>query len=206
MSEEVKPEVVAPAEPVAEKPQGKKREKKPKQPKAPEPPKEVFDPASYLDIRVGKIIQIEPHPDADTLYKEEIDIGNGVVKHVITGVRNFVPIEKMQDRHVVVFCNIKPSKIRGLPSEGMVFAASNADHTIVELLDPPAETPIGTRVLFGDFCKTEPVPVDTKGKLWKEAGPHCTIDADGFACYKGQHLTVPEGKISVPTLRSCEFH
>ncbi|EAY00095.1 TRNA binding domain containing protein [Trichomonas vaginalis G3] len=186
-----------------------KKEKKPKEPKpakAPEAPKETFDSASYLDIRVGKIVKIEPHPGADTLYSEEIDIGNGEIKKVITGVRNYVPIEQMQDRHVVVFCNIKPSKIRGLPSEGMVFAASNADHTVVQLLDPPADTPIGTRVLFGDFCKTEPVACDKKGNLWKDCCEHCTIDADGFACYKGQHLTVPQGKITVPTLRSCEFH
>ena len=157
-------------------------------------------------MRVGKIIQIEPHPGADTLYKEEIDIGGGVIKHVITGVRNFVPIEKMQDRHVVVFCNIKPSKIRGLPSEGMVFAGSNPEHTVVELLDPPADTPIGTRVMFGDFCKCDPLPVDKKGKLWEAVCPHCKIDENGFATYKGQPLTVPQGKIGVPSLRSTEFH
>lgn len=182
-----------------------KKEKAPAKPKEPAAPKEVLDSANYLDVRVGKIINIEPHPDADTLYKEEIDIGGGVIKKVITGVRNFVPIEQMQGRHVVVFCNIKPSKIRGLPSEGMVFAASNEDHTVVQLLDPPADTPIGTRVIFGEHNGT-PVECDKKGNLWKDCCPHCTIDADGFACYKGQHLHVPQGKITVTSLRSCEFH
>jgi methionine--tRNA ligase beta chain len=191
-----------------QKPKKEKKEKKEKKPAPQQPKKEEpeYDPASYIDVRIGKIVQIEPHPGADTLYHEEIDIGGGVIKHVITGVRNFVPIEQMQGRHVVVFCNIKPSKIRGLPSEGMVFAGSNPEHTVVELLDPPADTPIGTRVLFGDFCKTEPVPVDKKGKLWEAVCPHCKIDENGFATYKGQPLTVPQGKICVPTLRSTEFH
>ena len=183
-----------------------KKAKKEKKPQPPKQPEVVYDSASYLDVRVGKIVKIEPHPGADSLYAEEIDIGGGVIKKVITGVRKFVPIEQMQDRHVVVICNMKPSKIRGLPSDGMVCAGSNEEHTIVELLDPPAETPIGTRVLFGDFCKTDPVPVDKKGKLWQDVVPHCRINENGVATYKGQPLHVPEGDIKVPTLRNVEFH
>ena len=183
-----------------------KKAKKEKKPQPPKEPEVVYDSASYLDVRVGKIIKIEPHPGADALYAEEIDIGGGVIKKVITGVRKFVPIEQMQDRHVVVICNMKPSKIRGLPSDGMVCAGSNEEHTIVELLDPPANTPIGTRVLFGDFCKCDPVPVDKKGKLWQDVVPHCRIDENGVATYKGQPLHVAEGEIKVPTLRNVEFH
>lgn len=182
------------------------KEKKPKESKREEPEALQHDPCSYLDIRVGKIVKIEPHPNADALYCEDIDIGGGVIKKVITGVRKYYTLEQMLNRHVIVFCNIMPSKIRGSPSEGMLFAASNEDHTIVELLDPPANTPIGTRVMFGDLTQTDPVPVDKKGALWKACDAHCKIDAEGRATFKGQLLRVPEGNLTVPTLKNVSFH
>jgi len=207
-----------PKEPKGEAKSGpqQKREPKPKEEKpkvekpkpAPKPvePVEELDAASYLDVRVGRIVKVWPHPNADSLFCEEIDVGNGQIKKVVTGVRNYYSVEQMQDRIVIVFCNIKPSKIRDMPSEGMVFAASNEDHTVVELLEAPAGAAVGTRVLFGDFCKSEPHPVDKNGKLWKAAVEFCKIDEEGKACYKGQPLHTPQGVCTVPNLRKCEFH
>ncbi|KAH0795769.1 TRNA binding domain containing protein [Histomonas meleagridis] len=191
-------------------PQGGRKAKKQAKPKQPAAPKEPeCDPFQMIDVRVSRIVKIWPHPDADTLYCEEIDIGDGVIKRVITGVRNYIPIEEMENRLVVVFTNIKPGKIRGQPSEAMVFAGSNADHSKVELLTPPADTPVGTRVLCGDFVNPEIKPsVDSKGKWWKavSANNQLTINADGQACYKGVPLRVPQGNITVATLTNCEFH
>jgi len=184
-----------------------KKEKKKPAPK-PQPVADTRDPFSFIDIRVGKIVKVWNHPGADTLYREEIDIGGGVIKQVVTGVRNFVPIEQMQDRHVVVFCNIKPSKIRNEPSEAMVFAASDSTHEHVELLNPPNDTPIGTRVMCGDFVQGECPGVDSKGKYWKavSAEGQLTVNDKGEACYKGVPLSLPQGSITVPTLRNCEYH
>lgn len=189
--------------------QGKK-EKAPKKPQqnAPKQGEDNRDPFSWIDVRIGKIVKVWPHPNADTLYCEEIDIGNGEIRKVVTGVRNYVPIEEMQDRHVVVFCNIKPSKIRGMPSESMVFAGSNADHSVVELLDPPADAPIGTRIVCGDFVQGEVPGVDKKGKFWEAvaANHNLTINADHLACYKGVPLSCEYGQIRVKSLANCEFH
>jgi len=171
--------------------QGEKKAKKPKAQPQQQPqaqPKEEGDPFDLIDIRVSKIVKVWPHPNADSLYREEIDIGGGVIKQVVTGVRNYVPIEEMQDRLVVVFTNIKPSKIRGEPSEAMVFAASSPDHSQVELLTPPPGTPVGTRVMCGDFVKPDShPPVDKNGKAWKNCTDknQLTVNADKIACYKG---------------------
>lgn len=186
-----------------------KKQPKEKQPAAAKPVEtDTRDVLSQIDIRVGKIVEVWPHPNADALYCEKIDIGNGVIKRVVTGVRNFVPQDQMQDRHVVVFANIKPSKIRGEPSEAMVFAGSDETHTKVELLDPPADTPIGTRVVCGDFVQGEPPAVDKNGKSWKAIadGHFLSINSEHLACYKNVPLTVPQGTISVKTLHDCEFH
>ena len=195
-----------------EAPKAEKKAEKPKKAAAPAPApvEDNKDPLAYIDIRVAQIVKVWPHPNADSLYCEEIDIGGGVIKKVITGVRNFVPIEEMENRKVVVFTNIKPGKIRGQPSEAMVFAASNSDHTKVELLTPPADCPVGTRVVCGDFIPNpeEVPPVDKKGTRWDVIAKAnvLTVNADHEACYRGIPLSVPQGKITVATLSECEFH
>jgi tRNA-binding EMAP/Myf-like protein len=186
--------------------------KKEKQEKPARPLPAARDPLALLDIRVGQIVRIWPHPDADGLYCEEVDIGRGAVRRVVTGVRKVIPIEQMENRRVLVFVNIKPSKIRGEPSESMLFAASvrSGDGEAVEMLEPPAATPVGTRVTCGDFVDGGDTPVDKNGKAWKavlgDGGENLRINADHVACYKGVPLRVPEGVITVPTLAECEFH
>jgi tRNA-binding EMAP/Myf-like protein len=207
--------VKAPLEPLAL--AGKRGEAKPEPkrklgPKA-KPAPAAKDPLALIDMRVGQIVNVWPHPDADGLYCERVDIGRGIIRSVVTGVRKQIPIEQMQNRRVIVFVNIKPSKIRGQPSESMLFAASvggGTDEEKVEMLEPPAETPVGTRVTCGDFVDAEVPPVDKNGKAWKAvAGPNgenLRINAEHVACYKGVPLQVPEGVITVPTLADCEFH
>lgn len=77
-----------------------------------------------MDIRVGKIVEISRHPDADALYVEKIDLGEEKPRTVVSGLVNFVPIEQMENRLVVVLCNLKPAKMRGIESNGMVLCAS----------------------------------------------------------------------------------
>lgn len=77
-----------------------------------------------LDIRVGKVVQIEKHPEADTLYVEQIDVGEAEPRTVVSGLANFVPIDEMLNRLVVVLCNLKPAKMRGVESKGMVLCTS----------------------------------------------------------------------------------
>lgn len=79
---------------------------------------------SRLDIRVGKIVEVSKHPEADALYVEKIDLGEEKPRTIVSGLVNFVPIEEMQNRMVVVLCNLKPAKMRGIESQGMVLCAS----------------------------------------------------------------------------------
>ncbi|KAM1466307.1 hypothetical protein ACFX2I_031519 [Malus domestica] len=86
---------------------------------------------SRLDIRVGLITKAQKHPDADSLYVEDIDVGEGQTRTVVSGLVKYIPLEKMQNRKVCVLCNLKPANMRGIKSEAMVLAASNSDHTTV---------------------------------------------------------------------------
>lgn len=64
------------------------------------------------------------HPDADSLYVEKIDVGEAEPRTVVSGLVQFVPKEELQDRLVVVLCNLKPQKMRGVDSQGMLLCAS----------------------------------------------------------------------------------
>ena len=78
-------------------------------------------------MKVGKITKCEKHPDADALYLEEIECGEEKPRQVISGLVKFVPLEEMQNRMVVILCNLKPAKMRGILSEAMVMCASTPD-------------------------------------------------------------------------------
>merc|ERR1712080_674041 len=78
---------------------------------------------SRLDMRVGKIVEVARHPDAEKLYVSKIDLGEAVTRTIVSGLVDFVPEAEMQGRMVVVLANLKPAKMRGVESGGMVLCS-----------------------------------------------------------------------------------
>ncbi|KAK4759225.1 hypothetical protein SAY87_022356 [Trapa incisa] len=78
---------------------------------------------SRVDICVGLITKVQKHPDADSLYVEEIDVGEAQCHTVVSGLVNYMPLEEMQNRKVCVICNLKPASMKGIKSHAMVLAA-----------------------------------------------------------------------------------
>ena len=148
---------------------------------------------SILDIRVGKIVEVEPHPDADGLYLEQIDVGEEKPRQVVSGLRKFVPIEDMKDREVVVILNLKPAKMRGVVSNGMVLCASNDDHTKVEPLAPPKGLSYGEKVTFQGFVGEPLDVINPKKKLLEKLFPDLKTDKEGVAMYKNAAFTTTKG-------------
>lgn len=58
-----------------------------------------------LDIRVGLITKVQKHPDADSLYVEEIDVGEAGPRTVVSGLVNHIPLEEMQVTDFCSFCS-----------------------------------------------------------------------------------------------------
>ena len=107
------------AEPVIE--QQPKQEKK--QPKTkPEPSSELW--AKSIDLRVGRIVEITPHPDAERLFIEQIDCGETELRTVVSGLAEHYQTEELLGQNVVVVTNLKPAKLRGVKSMGMILAVS----------------------------------------------------------------------------------
>ena len=99
-------------------------------------------PTGDLDIRVAKILSVEKHPDADSLYVESIDVGEEEPRTIVSGLVAFVPEAEMADRDVIVICNLKARNMRGVKSHGMVLCASDEEHKNVEPLAPPQGAPV----------------------------------------------------------------
>lgn len=76
---------------------------------------------SRLDLRIGRITEVRKHPDADSLYVETMDLGEEKPRTIVSGLVNHYTVDAMQNRLVVVFCNLKPAKMRGVLSEGEIF-------------------------------------------------------------------------------------
>lgn len=139
---------------------------------------------SRLDLRVGKIVEVDKHPDADALYVEKIDCGDeSGPRTVISGLVKHVPLEEMKDRQVVVLCNLKPAKMRGILSEAMVMCASSEQK--VELIRPPEGAAPGDKVTFEGYEGEPDAQLNPKKKIWEQIAPDIKTDSEGVANYKG---------------------
>ncbi|XP_061991378.1 probable methionine--tRNA ligase [Rosa rugosa] len=156
---------------------------------------------SRLDIRVGLITKAQKHPDADALYVEEIDVGEGQPRTVVSGLVKFIPLEEMQNRKVCVLCNLKPATMRGIKSQAMVLAASNSDHTAVELVDPPKSAQVGERVTFPGFEGEPDDVLNPKKKVWETLQVDLHSNTELVACYKDIPLTTSAGVCTVKSIR-----
>lgn len=171
---------------VKEKPE-KKGEKKEKQSAAASADSKPID-ASRLDLRIGRIVTAKKHPDADSLYVEEVDVGEAAPRTVVSGLVNHVPLEQMQNRMVILLCNLKPAKMRGVLSQAMVMCASSPEK--VEILAPPHGSVPGDRVTFDAFPGEPDKELNPKKKIWEQIQPDLHTNDECVATYKGAPFEV----------------
>jgi aminoacyl tRNA synthase complex-interacting multifunctional protein 1 len=179
--------------------QQKKKEKKEKAPKPQKAPAAAASLSPCLiDLRVGHVLKAIKHPEADSLFVSTIAMGDKegtddtdvyegqVVRTVCSGLNGQVPLEEMQGRYVVVVCNLKPVKMRGIKSCAMVLAASprlkegEEDHHAgpVELVTPPQGSKAGERVFFEGWKGESEGVLNPKKKVWETIQPGFTTTAD----------------------------
>lgn len=129
-----------------EKPKKKKKQKKPKKVKPPKDPKELKKALfCQADLRVGEIIECLPLEGSDKLYIEKIKFSETETRTILSGLQKFVPLDQMKGK-CIVFYNLKPRKLAGNMSNGMVVCSQNKDHTSVDLVRPDDSAQLGDRV------------------------------------------------------------
>ena len=90
----------------------------------------TIDDFAKVELKVGKILECEPHPKADRLLVSKIDIG-GEVRTIVSGIRNYYSEKDLIGKKVIVVTNLKPVNLRGVESNGMILAASDDENLSV---------------------------------------------------------------------------
>lgn len=193
-------------------PKAEKKEKPEKKAAAPAAEKKEDGPLNInaLDLRVGIIRKVEKHATAEKLYCEEIDVGEDAPRAIASGLVPYYTLEQMQDRRLIVVCNLKPRNLVGFKSHGMVLCASKTNDdgtTTVEFVDPPADARPGDRV-FGQGLTEDPLTASKcdKVKAFELLAPDLQVDENGVAKWKDLVLVTPSGSTcSAPTLRNAHI-
>ena len=85
-----------------------------------------IDDFAKLELRVGEVTNVEPHPNADRLLVLTVQVGPEV-RTVVSGIRAHYAPEELRGKRIVVVCNLAPVKLRGVESQGMILAAEDAE-------------------------------------------------------------------------------
>jgi methionine--tRNA ligase beta chain len=137
---------------------------------------------SKLDIRVGKVISITENTQGDKLYNEEIDVGNGEIRKIASGLRGKVDKNDLLNTLVVVICNLQPRNLKGWESHGMILCATGADEKI-EPLRPPKDSNPGDLVYIGDLPRE---PASDKKCPWSKVANDLKVNDKKQATFKNE--------------------
>eukprot|EP00904_Undaria_pinnatifida_P000404 jgi/Undpi1/10364/HiC_scaffold_29.g12814.m1 len=162
-----------------------------------------------VDLRVGVISKVWVHESADTLYCEEIDVGEEEPRKIASGLVPHYSVDEMEGRRVVVFCNLKPRTLKGFKSHGMVVcavAASSEGKEKVELVVPPEGAEVGERLKFdglegGPFEPVSAAQMEKK-KVLDRVLKELATDGDGTVKWREHPLASSCGPCTAPTVRN----
>jgi methionyl-tRNA synthetase len=99
-----------------------------------------------IDLRVGEVLTAERVPKSDKLLRFTIDLGEASPRQVLAGIAEYYEPEKMVGRKLVVVANLKPRKLRGFESQGMILAASIGEEGRPVIATFTEDVPNGARL------------------------------------------------------------
>lgn len=104
----------------------------------------TIDDWQKLDIRIAEILSAERVPKTEKLYKLRIDLGSEK-RHIVSSIVPFYSADELIGKKIAVITNLKPAKIAGELSQGMLLAAVEGGQCV--LLFPEKDVPAGTKVM-----------------------------------------------------------
>ncbi len=105
-----------------------------------------FDEWKKVEMKVGKILEVERVANTDKLYKLQVDVGEDKPRQIVTGLVPFYKEEELKDRKIIVLTNLKPAKFKGEISEGMLLCAENETSGQCMLLSVEKDIETGTTI------------------------------------------------------------
>ncbi len=98
-----------------------------------------------LDLKVGKILKAEDHPNASKLYILTVDLAEEKPRQILAGLKPYYKIPELINKKAIFVANLEPRNIRGLESNGMILAADNGKGKVIFLI-PEKEIEEGSKI------------------------------------------------------------
>ncbi|XP_072315287.1 aminoacyl tRNA synthase complex-interacting multifunctional protein 1-like [Eucyclogobius newberryi] len=158
---------------------------------------------SRLDLRVGRVLSAQSH--AQSLSIQEVDVGEPAPRTVVSKLGTNVQLDQLSGAMVVLICNGKARKLRGVVSKARLVCCSQSKDCI-ELLTPPPGSMPGDRITFLNFPGEADKELPSKERVFERLQPDLCVDAKGVAQYKGCAFEVKgKGLCRAPTLINCSI-
>ncbi|KAK9088109.1 hypothetical protein Scep_027191 [Stephania cephalantha] len=176
----------------------------------------IKDVAASLDIRVGRILRAWRHSEADSLYVEEVDVGELEPRTICSGLVNYIPLDELQEMEVIVLVNLKPRNMRGVKSNGMLLAPSMQDTRKLNFFFHQRFCLRLNRLWFGlnCFCCSDDIlmvvalafPVQVhKKKIWELVQPHLKTNSSCIAVLDGLPMRTSTGLVKCRSLQNANI-
>ncbi|MHA1798254.1 MAG: methionine--tRNA ligase [Candidatus Helarchaeota archaeon] len=120
--------------------------------------KKTVDPLQFFDFKVGKIVEIEDHPNSDDIYILKMNVGEKIIS-ICAKIAKYYEKEELMNKKLAVLINIEPREIKGVKSEGLLLGAFNVETNKMELATIEGEP--GEQIYIDDL---EPEPRVISGK------------------------------------------
>lgn len=138
-------------------------------------------------LKVSKIVEVEKHPNGDKLYILQLDTGEPERRQIVSSIVPYYTIDELLGHNIILVSNLKPANFRGVKSNGMLLAASEAgdeEHKTCELIFAD-DLEVGSVIEFDNQEPVEKITTYLKPEHFF-ALPMKTID--GTVCVEGQPL------------------
>ena len=96
----------------------------------------TYDDFAKIELRIARVLEARPHPNADKLMLLQIDVGDAQ-KQIVAGIRQHYTPEQLVGKLIVVVNNLAPAMLRGETSNGMLLAASSGEKVVLLTPDDP---------------------------------------------------------------------
>jgi len=94
-----------------------------------------FEDFKKVELKVGKVVSVEDHPNADKLMVMKVDLGEEEPRVLVAGLKGYYTGEELVGKLIVVVANLEPARLRGVESRGMLLAAQGGEKVVILTLE-----------------------------------------------------------------------
>ena len=106
----------------------------------------TYDDFAKLQLKTGRVLECVKVENAEKLYILQVDLGEEKPRQIVSSLVDYYTAEELVGKEIVVLANLKPAKMRGHVSEGMLLCAESADSSVCVLLKSETPVPVGTDI------------------------------------------------------------